>query len=49
MEDKKQRSKQVLICPNPLATSTGGMDAGGDLMPPAIHGGVFQEADQKAV
>ena len=49
MADKKQRSKQVLICPNPLATSTGGMDAGGDLMPPAIHGGVFQEADQKDV
>ena len=47
MSDKKKKDDKILICPNPIATSTGGMSAdSGNLMPPAIHGGIMQEESQ---
>lgn len=48
MSDKKKKNDKILICPNPLATSTGGMSAdAGNLMPPAIHGGVVESLQDK--
>ena len=45
---QKKKDDKILICPNPLATSTGGMSAdSGNLMPPAIHGGVAMENSGK--
>lgn len=37
------------MCPNPLATSTGGMSAdAGNLMPSAIHGGVVESMKKES-
>ena len=49
MEKKKQSNGQILMCPNPLATSTGGMSAdAGNLMPSAIHGGVVESMKKES-
>ena len=49
MSDKKKKDDKILICPNPLATSTGGMAAdAGNLMPPAIHGGVMESIKKES-
>ena len=45
---EKKKSSGILVCPNPLATSTGGMSAdSANLMPPAIHGVVESGEDVK--
>ena len=48
-KDDKKKDGKILICPNPLATSTGGMSAdAGNLMPPAIHGGISESIKKES-
>ena len=48
-KDDKKKDGKILICPNPLATATDGLSAdGGNLMPPAIHGGVSESIKKES-
>lgn len=48
-KDDKKKDGKILICPNPLATATGGMSSdAGNLMPPAIHGGISESIKKES-